>query len=102
MPCHDSRNDPPATQYNYPQPTDTWAETRRHELARMLCEACGLLFPIIPPGTLVSNELRAWWEQHQREDAARKLLEETKQTAYEVKQAALKKLTPKERRVLGL
>lgn len=80
------------------------------KLTRLLCEAMHALdhnahFTLMDPATeqhperevppvVLSDELRGWWLNHQAEDR--------KRNTEEVRANALKKLTPEERKALGL
>lgn len=46
--------------------------------------------------------LSAWWKEHERADAERMREEERQRKKREKREAVLKKLTPEERRILGL
>ena len=50
----------------------------------------------------LSLEMQTWWRDHQRADAAREAREREAQREFELKARALEKLTPEERKVLGL
>jgi DNA-directed RNA polymerase specialized sigma24 family protein len=65
---------------------------------RLLCLACHLLdnYGYFNYGS-VDKELSDWWKNHQEDDRKR-----AKKEKEELKQNALKKLTPKERKALGL
>lgn len=51
---------------------------------------------------VTKKELRTWWINHLREDEVRKEREAKEKQLKEEKRAALAKLTPKERALLGL
>jgi hypothetical protein len=68
-----------------------------NKLTRMLCWVSPLIHPAVIVATIDSPEKRdflAWKKQHDAEDAAR--------NQEEIKQKALAKLSPAERKVLGL
>lgn len=50
----------------------------------------------------MSLELQLWWRDHQHADRARERRERSEAKQEKLRQAAVKKLTPAERRVLGL
>jgi hypothetical protein len=81
MPCRD----------DYPQ-DGTEATRLRAELEPLLCEAVDLLDQLEGKGATVnmSKKLRAWAKKHEAGEQVR------------IRQEALEKLTPKERRALGL
>lgn len=49
-----------------------------------------------------SSQVLEWWKQHKRIDAARLKAEEAERKEQATREAALAKLTPAERRALGL
>jgi hypothetical protein len=49
-----------------------------------------------------SSELMAWWHKHQREDRARELAQENKQREKQEAIDAYLKLSPKQRKLLGV
>lgn len=68
-------------------------------LSRMLCDSCTLLdrlHVVLPPSCKV------WWAAHQREDLLRQQAEDEATSGLARRQLILAKLTPEERRVLGL
>lgn len=48
------------------------------------------------------KEILAWWREHQKEDEIRKTKEAKQKEDKAIREAALAKLTPKERKMLGL
>lgn len=91
MPCRDYDDNGSSTIALYRQ--------RNDELASMLCEACRTMqqYGVIPNGRIA-----VWWKKHQEADRAaefmrRKQLEEDKK-----RKEAMKKLTPEERKLLGV
>ena len=48
------------------------------------------------------KELKDWWDNHKRDDTARRKKEKEKQDRQDLKASALSKLTEEERKVLGL
>lgn len=55
-----------------------------------------------PDVTKYSLEMQMWWRDHQEADFKRKQAEAKKQQAQKIKQKALAKLSPSERKALGL
>ena len=71
------------------------------ELIRYTCEACRVL----EEKKLIdscSRPLRAWWITHKERDAAHQKELEARRKAEEQRQEALNKLTPHERKLLGI
>lgn len=73
---------------NYGRVTDFFEDYNEHNLE----EECGVS----------SNEIIKWWREHQREDEARKAEEKRIAEDKAIREAAIAKLTPKERKMLGL
>lgn len=48
------------------------------------------------------REFLAWWEDHKVEDAMRRKQEAAERRAKEIRKAALAKLTPEEKKILGV
>jgi hypothetical protein len=74
-------------------------------LTGLLCEACGLLDSgewDIVGWPMASDELKGWWLAHSDADRARKAEEQAQAQQQALYEAALAKLTPEERRILGL
>ena len=46
--------------------------------------------------------VRVWWKQHQKLDSQRRMMEAAQQRTANLKKSAATKLTPEERRALGL
>lgn len=77
----------------------------RAELERLTRVSCDVLRVVTQAGVPLTNfseETQKWWLAHQQVDAAR--IERERQASFQsqVRQAALAKLTPAERRTLGL
>jgi hypothetical protein len=69
----------------------------------MLCGICDRSEANGMPGLITADPaLWAWWQQHQKQDGARKAHEAAQVKRYELMQAAAKKLTPEEREALGI
>lgn len=74
---------------------------RVDRLSNLLCEACKLLDK--SPGTgAMSKALAKWWRQHQKRDAERVAREKEVESQERLRKKILKKLTPKERKALGV
>lgn len=76
-------------------------QQRNDELARMLCQACTALENL---GQIrnVSVPLTEWWEAHKVADARRQAEEWQREVDESMKRQVLRKLTPLERKLLGL
>lgn len=94
MPCNDG-----------PRLEDELRERNTH-LAQMLCWLMNRLEGHHAEWTAkalnTNHMLKMWWKEHKRLDAERKQLEEAKVKAEQVRQQAIAKLSPSERRALGL
>lgn len=103
MPCSDGRGSIAAWDLARKE-----GELRRRNdsLSRIACELArwvegyGPVINNIPPE--FSKETRDWWAAHKRVDAAREAEEAKRLRIRQVKEAAIKKLTPEERKVLGV
>lgn len=78
-------------------PDTTRAELNR--LAPLLCEACKLLERHSIP---VSIRLAAWWDEHKEIDRKREQRERQEAEQEAKRKDALSKLTPAERKLLGI
>jgi len=79
---------------------DTKEEKEIQKLTRMLCSACvGLETKGWDMPTL---ELKKWWEKHQKEDERRLAMERAERKKNRLRKQAISKLTPEERKALGL
>lgn len=73
------------------------------KLTRMLCEAMSKLEKTsVQTVRLLSLETQEWWADHKEADRARIAEEERLKSITQAKAHALKKLTAKERKLLGL
>jgi hypothetical protein len=95
MPCWDTHGTCESTHEK-----ELWA---RHdsEVAEFLCQAMQAIdsggAPVpLPPGVM------AWWEEHQDRDRRRAVIALRQAEEAGIRQAALAKLTPYERKLLGL
>jgi hypothetical protein len=87
MPCGD------------PSPYPASRESDYDTIKAHLCWACHTLENA---GAILPPDLARWWQQHQEVDARRKQAEAEATHRAMVKRAALEKLTPEERRALGV
>lgn len=98
MACRDypSNDDPRAG-----SPT---VQDRLDQATRLLCELCRTIIARAMYEDLIepSGELSEWWHIHQEKDRIRLLMEQTRKLEEERKQAVLAKLTPEDRKLLGL
>lgn len=79
------------------------AQSRATDMARLLCEACGLLETYgYMSAVHTSKDLRNWWNQHKEIDEQRIFAENRVQQRLELQKQALSKLTTEERKALGL
>lgn len=104
MPCRDDgAYDNIRTEYR----EDPLVIARLNRVTRLLCYVLSRL-PIATYHHLVSlkkkeaRELREWWEDHQRSDAEREKRENAKRLLEKKKRAALSKLSPEDKSILGL
>lgn len=88
----------PCTDGGVPYPDYT--QQRLDKATRLLCELCDQL----ENGNFTgfSGEMSEWWRKHQKADAKRKAAEALEQQRIKMRERALNKLTPKERRLLGV
>lgn len=113
MPCHDS-----GPSYTYSQEVGT-LEKKLKLTEAMLCAVLAainskVMFAQIMAivdeneeiGTtdagISSAEIRSWWMKHQKADQARREAEAKQRRELETRKAALAKLTPEEKKLLGL
>lgn len=89
MPC---RDDYP------PGPT---IHDQKVELEKMLCRACKLLDANEVDYSMYLD-LSEWWYKHQEEDRKRIEAKKAEREKKKIRKAALEKLTPAERKALGL
>lgn len=103
MPCRDGR-DGVNTVVEYRDNPET--RRRLDNVTRLLCETLSTLASSRSKSLellLKDNQrLKAWWENHQKEDRQRELVEATKRARALLKKKALSKLTGPERKALGL
>jgi len=69
---------------------------RLDRVTAMLCEMCQRSDTVLPP------DIREWFQKHREADRKRIAAEQAAETAARAKAAALDKLTPEEKRLLGL
>lgn len=72
--------------------------------ARLLCEAMHIIEKgrYTGKGSKMSKELAAWWKKHQEDDAQAAREAEKEKKRKEEKKAAYAKMSPRERKLLGL
>lgn len=92
MPCRDG---------SYPEDTIRDQSRRLDKLTRLLCEASRKLEKSDQAGEM-SPELREWLAAHKIEDARREARARELAEAARLRRKAIEKLTPAERRALGL
>jgi len=68
-------------------------------ITRLACEHCSFLLSI---GETIPDYAKAWWEHHQGEDARRRADETRAEEARVAREDALAKLSPADRKALGL
>jgi hypothetical protein len=104
MPCYDDRDN------------IRYVETEKEHDGKMAARLCAVFTVLEAKGTLMQTLKEAswpeagvtakgtlrWWEDHKRLDLERKRREREDRERYRDKQNALKKLTPAERKALGL
>jgi hypothetical protein len=100
MPCSDERG----TNADY---ISSAFQEKIDKLTRLLCEANRVIDHLElkhrrSPGPSRSRELREWWEDHKRMDKEREEQAKRIKQEYRIRQEARNKLTPEERRVLGI
>lgn len=71
------------------------------DASRLLCEAMTLLMEPTPKDR-PSVELAAWWEAHKKKDTARRMREAQEEKDKRDREAALSRLSSRERRLLSL
>jgi hypothetical protein len=98
MPCYDSRSD-----YNTNEGYAYLLERFAHNspVAEMLCTMCKLYLgsPALPE---LPDNVLAWWAEHQKRDKAKREAESRAKGVKLDRERALAKLTPAERKALGL
>lgn len=65
------------------------------------CEALGLLEDQYSL-TLLSEPAKRWWARHKQQDEARKRARELDREREDARRSAIRKLSPEERRALGI
>jgi hypothetical protein len=103
MPCMSYEND-----HHSGPPTDSWEyqelKKTNDKLARI---ACKVMTELVAHGkadflVLKDDELREWWEKHQEADRKAREAAEAKKRLAQVRREALSKLTPEEKKALGI
>lgn len=95
MGCSDSSGDI----YKYTSGGDSNIKSRLDTRTDQLCKQLRLLEKEAPH--LIDPDLQAWWDEHKDWDRKREKKEKAQAKAEDEKKAALAKLSPKERELLG-
>ena len=96
MPCMSYDDDPHADLREWKKKTD--------KLARIACKAMTELTEQGKADFLLikDDEVREWWEAHQIADRQAREAREKKERENRIRQEALAKLTPEEKKILGI
>ena len=103
MPCRSYEDD-----YRTGSPTESWQykelKENNDKLARIACKA---LTELVKSGyadflVLKDDEVREWWEKHQEADRKAQEAKAEKARIAKIKKEALAKLTPEEKKILGI
>jgi hypothetical protein len=96
MPCMSYDDDPQANAREWKKKTDM--------LARIACKAMAELTEQGKADFLLlrDDEVRVWWEAHQEADRQAREAREKKERENRIRQEALAKLTPEEKKILGI
>jgi hypothetical protein len=103
MPCRSYEDD-----YRTGSPTESWQykelKQNNDKLARIACKAMTELIEQGKADFLIlrDDEVREWWEQHQEADRKAQEAKAEKARLAKAKKDALAKLTPEEKKILGL
>jgi cytosine/adenosine deaminase-related metal-dependent hydrolase len=103
MPCRSYEDD-----YRTGSPTESWQykelKANNDKLARIACKAMSELVKSGYADFLVlkDDEVRVWWEQHQEADRKAQEAKTEKARLAKIKKDALAKLTPEEKKILGI
>jgi hypothetical protein len=82
--------------------TETYKDMR-DQLARIACRALTALEKVDPQNKTFKNaELAKWWTQHKIDDAKAMEAKRVATEAKKLRAAALAKLTPEDRKILGV
>ena len=102
MPCRDYES------ASYTSPTASWEykdlQKQNDRLARIACKAMTELVEQGKADFLIlrDDEVREWWEKHQEADRKAQEAEVEKRRIAKIKKDALAKLSPEERKALGI
>lgn len=102
MPCRDYEGP------SYTSPTASWEykdlQKQNDRLARIACKAMDELVKQGKADFLIlrDDEVREWWEKHQEADRKAQEAEVEKRRIAKIKKDALAKLSPEERKALGI
>ena len=96
MPCMSYDDRPDYSSRDWKNKTD--------KLARIACKAMTELVEQGKADFLIlrDDEVRDWWEQHQIADRQAREAREKKEREARIRKEALAKLTPEERKILGI
>jgi uncharacterized membrane-anchored protein len=103
MPCRSYEDD-----YRTGSPTESWQykelKANNDKLARIACKAMSELVKSGYADFLVlkDDEVREWWEQHQAADLKAQNEKAEKDRLAKARKDALAKLTPEEKKILGI
>lgn len=87
-------------EYDYPRASASEAKARLDLATRVACKAMRCLEELGAP--FPDSETSLWWIKHKEQDTLRLQREQEERKAKKKKKAALAKLTPEERKLLGL
>lgn len=87
-----------------PDYSDREWKQKTDKLARIACKAMTELVEQGKADFLVlrDDEVREWWEQHQEADRKSREAREKKEREARIRKEALAKLTPEEKKILGI
>lgn len=94
MPCYD------ASEEDYRRADASEAKARLDLATRVACKALRYLEGM--GASFPDSETARWWMEHKEQDTLRIQREQEERKAKKKKKAALAKLTPEERKLLGL
>lgn len=98
MPCYDARDDKNSPFYEPPYAGTT--QEKLDKIAAMLCVMCQYFESFMIP--LPNKEIETWWSKHKKSDEKRVKAEIERLKLEDEKLKAISKLSPYERKLLGL